>query len=155
MANHLKMDKVFSILTLHRAGWSDRQIARSLGIHRETVGRHIRLSRAGPKPASNLPAGSDEIPAGGPECPLGRPSCVDRSGSTGPQAAELAGFNLPRDKGAGQGGGNGRMIARRSPWPPPSGLRPGTAEGSVQWLLRNKCAKDSGHYPVSSRSAAG
>ncbi len=47
MANNLKMDKVFSTLALHRAGWSYRQIAREQGIHRETVGRHLRLCRAG------------------------------------------------------------------------------------------------------------
>ena len=51
MANNLKMDKVSSILTLHKAGWSDRQIARELGIHRETVGRRLRLAGVGSKPA--------------------------------------------------------------------------------------------------------
>ena len=93
MANHLKMDKVFTILTLHKAGWSDRQIARELGIHRETVGRRIRLASAGSKkPASNPPAGSGgqmETPDGGARCPLGRTFYIDRPQSTGPQEPEL------------------------------------------------------------------
>jgi transposase len=84
MANQLRMDKVYAILTLHEAGWSDRQIARKLGVHRETVARHVRLAKAGSKPATNAPPGSD---AG--TCPLGRPVCIDRPGSPGPQAAEL------------------------------------------------------------------
>ena len=70
MANNLKMDKVSSILTLHRAGWSDRQIARELGIHRETVGRRLRLAGAGSKPATNPPTGSGEaanLPTGSGE----------------------------------------------------------------------------------------
>ena len=92
MANDLRMDKVFTILTLHKAGWSDRQIARELGIHRETVGRHIRLASACSKPASNLPAGSGgqmEAPEVGLRCPLGHAFCIDRPQSTGPQEPEL------------------------------------------------------------------
>jgi transposase len=58
MANHLKMDKVFSILALHKAGWSDRQIARELGVDRGAVARHIRLAGAGSKPATDAPIGS-------------------------------------------------------------------------------------------------
>ena len=86
MANDLKMDKVSSILTLHKAGWSDRQIARELGIHRETVGRHLRLaaalgnSPAGSKPATNPPTGSGEqskpasnLPAGSDYTPKVQP----------------------------------------------------------------------------------
>jgi hypothetical protein len=53
------MDKVFSILALHKVGWSDREIASELGIHRETVGRHIRLAEAGSKPATDAPTGSE------------------------------------------------------------------------------------------------
>ena len=67
MANDLKMDKVFSILTLHDCGWSDRRIARELGIDRGAVARHIRLAGVGPKPATEAPAGS----RGGPEAPPG------------------------------------------------------------------------------------
>ncbi|HRK30090.1 MAG TPA: hypothetical protein PLD59_03350 [Tepidisphaeraceae bacterium] len=41
MATQLKMALVQSILTLHGHGWSRRRIARELGIHFETVGRHV------------------------------------------------------------------------------------------------------------------
>jgi transposase len=44
MANQLKMAEVQAILALARGGWSHRHIARQLGVHRETVGRHLRLS---------------------------------------------------------------------------------------------------------------
>jgi transposase len=42
MANQLKMAEVQAILALARGGWSKRHIARQLGVHRETVGRHLR-----------------------------------------------------------------------------------------------------------------
>lgn len=41
MANRLKMAKIQAILTLHQRGWSYRRIAAELGIHRETVARHV------------------------------------------------------------------------------------------------------------------
>jgi transposase len=44
--NHLAVSLHHSILTLAERGWSARRIARELGVHRETVGRHLR-----PKPA--------------------------------------------------------------------------------------------------------
>lgn len=51
MANQLKMAFIDSILTLHAQGWSQRAIARRLGVHRETVARHVRLANGGSKPA--------------------------------------------------------------------------------------------------------
>jgi len=42
MANQLKMAIVESIVTLYERGWSKRQIARELGLDRETVARHLR-----------------------------------------------------------------------------------------------------------------
>lgn len=70
MANHLKMAEVQAILALAQGGWSCRHIARQLGVHRETVGRHLRLvdsanregSASTSKPAS-APLGS---PVGAP-----------------------------------------------------------------------------------------
>ena len=42
MANRLKMALIDSITTLHKQGWSQRRIARELGINRESVSRHLR-----------------------------------------------------------------------------------------------------------------
>src|SRR6185369_1536316 len=42
MANQLKMAEVDAILALHRRRWSIRQIAKALGIHRDTVSRYVR-----------------------------------------------------------------------------------------------------------------
>ena len=57
--NQLKMDIQQTINTLSRGGWSQRRIARELGIDRETVARYRRLARqADPKPAIS-PAGSE------------------------------------------------------------------------------------------------
>src|SRR6266481_3809883 len=63
--NQLKMDIQQTISTLSSGGWSQRRIARELGIDRETVARYCRLARQveGPKPAIP-PAGSE--PAQGP-----------------------------------------------------------------------------------------
>ena len=61
MANHLKMALVEAIQALHRQGRSKRQIARELGIDRETVGRHIRL---GDLRSGSGTAGPGIIPGG-------------------------------------------------------------------------------------------
>jgi transposase len=51
MANALKMAIVQSIRQLHAARWSQRRIARELGIDRGTVARHLRSPPPDPKPA--------------------------------------------------------------------------------------------------------
>jgi transposase len=61
MANQLTMALVESILTLHQRGWSQRRIARELGINRETVARHLQLAHNTAKPA-NAPTGSNSAP---------------------------------------------------------------------------------------------
>ena len=67
---------------------SNRQIAEKLGIHRETVARHLALLEAGSKPATNPPAGSGwEEVAGNP--PLGSPAAGDFPGED-PVVAEEA-----------------------------------------------------------------
>ncbi len=46
MANRIKMANVQAILTLHQNNnWSNRRIARELGINRDTVDRYVRLAR--------------------------------------------------------------------------------------------------------------
>ena len=78
MANQLKMAFVETLLRLHAQGWSQRRIARELGIDRAAVARHIRQAGAaaqatehgavsaavpaGAKPA-RAPTGSADLPA--------------------------------------------------------------------------------------------
>jgi len=52
MANRLKMAKVHAIQVLRSRGWSQRRIARELGVHRDTVARQVRqdAEAAGPDP---------------------------------------------------------------------------------------------------------
>ena len=56
MANHLKVAKVLSIQTLHDQGWSQRRIARELGVSRDSVAKYLRENS---KPAK-APTGSDD-----------------------------------------------------------------------------------------------
>jgi transposase len=65
--NQLKMDIQETICTLSGGGWSQRRIARELGIDRETVARYRRLNRPveGPTPAIP-PAGSESVPGPNP-----------------------------------------------------------------------------------------
>ena len=46
MANQLKMAAINSILTLHKSGKSQREIARLLGVHRETVAKYVAREEA-------------------------------------------------------------------------------------------------------------
>jgi transposase len=62
MANLLKMVLIETIYTLYQQGWSQRRIARELGIDRQTVSRHLRRRPPESKPA-NAPSGSEAIPA--------------------------------------------------------------------------------------------
>jgi transposase len=92
MPHLLKVAVIDTILSLHQRGWSQRRIARELGIDRETVARHLRLARA-PKPA-NAPIGSpvvDDIskPA---NAPIG--SAVD-SDPPKPANAPIGSVGLP------------------------------------------------------------
>ena len=72
--NLLKVSLQHSILTLAEHGWSRRRIARELGLHRETVGRYLRLaeskpaipltgtaSESGAKPAISLTGSWEEL----------------------------------------------------------------------------------------------
>jgi transposase len=59
--NHLSVSLQQSIFTLAARGWSARRIARELDVHRETVGRWVRLS----KPAT-VATGSAEVEAAKP-----------------------------------------------------------------------------------------
>src|ERR1700757_225858 len=68
--NQLKLSQQQSILTLHRAGWSNRAIARELALNRETVGKYLRSQARPamevttgcepPKPAISTPGSSPD-----------------------------------------------------------------------------------------------
>jgi transcriptional regulator with XRE-family HTH domain len=45
VANRLKMAMVEAIAALVARGWSQRRIARELGVNRETVGRYVAMAR--------------------------------------------------------------------------------------------------------------
>jgi hypothetical protein len=55
MSNVLKVSLQITIYSLAQRGWSQRRIAKELGINRETVGRYLRLS----KPAISTPGFED------------------------------------------------------------------------------------------------
>jgi transposase len=62
MSNQLKMAQVQSILALSGRGWSQRRIARELGVDRETVARYVGLSAANP---AKVPTGSEGVATAG------------------------------------------------------------------------------------------
>ena len=65
MSNVLKVSLQTTIHSLAERGWSQRRIARELGINRETVGRYLRLADS-PKPAISTPGsegGTESKPA--------------------------------------------------------------------------------------------
>jgi len=61
------MDIQITINALSRSGWSQRRIARELGIDRETVARYRRLAREAAEPKPTIPpAGSEAVPPPNP-----------------------------------------------------------------------------------------
>jgi len=122
MANHLKMVLVHSILTLATQGWSQRRIARELGVDRETVSRHIRLtaSRANPAkaPIGSVAAPEDSRPANAPLwSPVGRATVS--SGGSGSWPSRIKGFRpchqgLPRAFGREIASNLDRVVRRTS-----------------------------------------
>lgn len=84
MAHQLKMATVQQILSLHADGWSQRRIARELGISRDAVARYVQLAQAAPaatprndEPASREPGGALPLPRGASKpatAPTGSPA---------------------------------------------------------------------------------
>ena len=83
MAKRLTMAAVDTILTLHKAGHSNREIAALLGVNRETVGKHLARARAKYQP--NGPTGN----------PTGDPNGVPAGSDGGDGGAGTASENPP------------------------------------------------------------
>jgi transposase len=69
MANQLKMADIDTILTLHRRDWSIRRIASVLGIHRDTVARHLRQANQAGAPTGSPEGQLGQAPTGSAEAP--------------------------------------------------------------------------------------
>lgn len=101
MANKLKMADFQAILQLHSLRWSQRRIARELGINRSTVAKAIQRAEADSKPAKVLtgseepkPATLEALPAPDPKPAkvlTGAAACAPTEAS----AAEPAAGNAP------------------------------------------------------------
>jgi transposase len=77
MANRIKVATENAILALWRRGWSFRRIARELGVHRDTVSRHVRVAEGESKPAIST-AGADAAEGPKPAIPTaGRKSLCE------------------------------------------------------------------------------
>jgi len=80
MANQIKMDNIQTILALHQNGWSNRRIAKKLGLNRDTVDRYVRRARKAGEGSDSkrakAPPGSEGELAGilGEVCPT-RSAC--------------------------------------------------------------------------------
>lgn len=84
--NQLKMDIQLAINTLSRNGWSQRRIARELGLDRETVARYRKLARQTEEPKPAIPpAGSEAVPEAKPAIsPTGSEPAIRAVGDSNP-----------------------------------------------------------------------
>jgi hypothetical protein len=60
MANQLKIATIDTIVALHQRGWSFWRIANVLGIHRDTVARHLQIQESPPKSARAAGGSAEE-----------------------------------------------------------------------------------------------
>ncbi len=81
MANLLTMATIDAILTLHQRNWSIRRIALELGLHRDTVARHLRLHEQAVQAAQT--AAPDPSQEGTAECLPGHPASGAGAGKIG------------------------------------------------------------------------
>jgi len=97
MANHLKLAMLQALLALHQQGWSQRRIARELGIDRGTVGDYLEQWRTqAAKPAiSHTGSAEDAVPkpaishTGSERAFESKPAIV-HTGSAEPSAAAIS-----------------------------------------------------------------
>jgi transposase len=59
--NRLTMAMIETIVSLHQRGWSNRRIARELGVDRDAVSRHVRRFRAGAKAAKVITGSEADV----------------------------------------------------------------------------------------------
>jgi hypothetical protein len=95
MANQLKMATLDSIQTLHERGWSIRRIARALGLHRDTVARHLRPANQAGAPTGSLPTPGDQGGADGEAAKL-RQAPTGSEGGAAVEADPAASSRLSR-----------------------------------------------------------
>jgi transposase len=81
MPHQLKVVMIDTIRSLHQRGWSQRRIARELGVDRETVARYLRQPQAAANPA--------HAPLGSPDPPNGSDPAIAPPGSPAPGAATV------------------------------------------------------------------
>ncbi|MGD0778954.1 MAG: IS21 family transposase [Candidatus Solibacter sp.] len=81
MAKRLAMAEIDTILTLHKAGHSNREIAALVGANRETVGKHLARAKAQNQP--NAPTGNPTDDPNGyqPNAPTGSDAGDGRTGA--------------------------------------------------------------------------
>ena len=127
MANRLKVAMIQAILQLHALCWSQRRIARHLGVHRETVARAIQAAQPAPKPAK-APSGSEgSKPASFPGAP--GPEGESAPGRDAPGAtAGAAPISKPAKAPSGSDAGMG--VAIDTTRPPPEASASSSAASS-------------------------
>lgn len=85
MANLLSMAKIDAILTLRQRKWSIRRIAKELGLHRDTIARHVQLHEQSIQPAQA--ADPDPGHASDSEVKIGRRSAAPKTVKIGRRSA--------------------------------------------------------------------
>jgi len=116
MANRLKVAMNQAIRRLHALSWSQRRIARHLGVHRETVSRAIQAAQPAPKPAKAPSGCAGPKPASFP----GAPGPQGESAAVAPASEGTTGaapFSKPAKAPSGSDAGIGGAIdtTRRPP----------------------------------------
>lgn len=86
MANQISMVKRNDIITLCKHGFSQREVARKLSVHRHTVSRYVRLARKGPKSTIVPPGSGTEEQA---KSTISPPGSAGRKSQCQPYADEI------------------------------------------------------------------
>ena len=90
MANELKMAKQQAIFGLLESGWSQRRIARELGINRETVGRYARITSKPAISTTGVEGDPDSKPAISTTGVEGDPDSKPAISTTGAEAGRAS-----------------------------------------------------------------